>query len=69
MKVLVTKTSDWKFNEVREYGSLEECVKTLLTTETFADSAPELVVSFVPAWMDESRYCDYEVEIYDDWRE
>lgn len=64
MKVLVTKTGDWDFKEIREYKDLNECCKTLLSTEDFLGSKPELVVS-----LPENDECEYEVEIYNTWRE
>lgn len=64
MKVLVTKTNDWDFEEIREYKDLNECCKTLLTTENFNGSSPELVVSFT-----DNEECEYEVEIYNSYRE
>lgn len=64
MKVLVTKTNDWDFEEIREYKDLNECCKTLLTTEDFYGSSPELVVSFT-----DNEECEYEVEIYNSYRE
>ena len=70
IKVCVTKTSDWKFAEVRKYKDLEECVEQLLSKENFYDSSPSVVVSHpddcIPK---EMRDCDYVVEIYDYWRE
>lgn len=64
MKVLVTKTNDWDFEEIREYKDLDDCCKTLLTTENFRGSSPELVVSFT-----DNEECEYEVEIYNSYRE
>lgn len=64
MKVMVTMSSGWNFNEIREYKDLDECCKTLLTTENFYGGKPELVVSFT-----DSEECEYEVEIYNSWRE
>lgn len=64
MKVLVTKTNDWDFEEIREYKDLDECCRTFLTQEDYRGSTPELVVSF-----SENKECEYEVEIYNSYRE
>ena len=64
MKVMVTMSCDWNFNEIREYKDLNECCKALLTTENFYGSKPELVVSFT-----DNEECEYEVEIYNSYRE
>ena len=69
MKVYITKTSDWKFAEVREYGSLEECVDKLLAEEDFFNNREELVISKTGDFPEAASHCDYEVEIYDTWRE
>ena len=71
MKVFVTKASKWRRDgEVREYESLEECIKTLLKTEDFGKFAPEVIVSEPDDFLlDNHKECDYEVEIYDTWRE
>ena len=45
MKVRVKRTSDFLFNEIREYKDLEECCKALLTTEDYGGYTPELVIS------------------------
>ena len=72
MKVYVFRTSEFygKNGEVREYKSLDDCVADLLTNEDFKGWSPELVVSrpddITP---DIGKSCDYEVEIYDSWRE
>ena len=67
MKVYIRKTSDWKFAEVREYGSLEECVDKLLAE--YSNNCGELVISKPGDFPEAASHCDYEVEIYDTWRE
>ena len=64
MRVLVKKTSESSFKEIREYENLEECVDTLFENECFGSFTPEIVIS-------EADYldCKYLVEIYDTWRE
>lgn len=66
MKVLVTRTSDWNFKEIREYKDLDECCKTLLLSKEYFSNphAGELVVAF-----SDKEGCEYEVEIYDGYRE
>jgi len=72
MKVYVRKTSDaFGTGTVREYADLDECIETLLSFENFGGWYPELIVSrpdditlkVCP------EKCEYEVEIYDSWRE
>ena len=66
MKVCVTRTSKWNFKEIREYKDLDECCKTLLSSKKYLPNphAGQLVVAFSD--IDE---CEYEVEIYDGYRE
>lgn len=71
MKAYVFKTSEYsKKGEVKEYKNLEDCVDDLLANEDFHGYEPELVVSKPNSITSEiGRSCDYEVEIYDTWRE
>ena len=71
MKVYVYKTSDFTIGkgEVREYKSLDECIPTLLKTEDFDGRTPEIVISFPSDLPVHAKDCEYEIEIYDDWRE
>ena len=72
LKILVTKSSKWRWQEIRNYSSLEECVEELLSGDYFINNAPELVISKPGDWMPEGKRncdCDYVVEIYDTWRE
>ena len=72
MKILIEKTSDWKYKEIKEYDSLESCVEELLNNkELYANNEPEVVVSKPnDSWTPcEARDCDYVVEIYNTWRE
>lgn len=71
MKVFVTKSSRWiPEGEVREYIDLDECIETLLSTEDFGKFAPEVIISRPDDYLPEkAKSCDYEVEIYDSWRE
>ena len=68
MKFFVTRSSKWlRDGEVREYDNLEVCLETLFNTEDFGGSEPELIIS-KPDDL-KSKECDYEIEIYDTWRE
>lgn len=72
MKMLIEKTSDWGYKEIKEYDSLESCVEEILSNkELFPGNEPEVVVSKPnDAWTPrEAQDCDYVVEIYDTWRE
>jgi hypothetical protein len=71
MKVYVHRSSGWtKDGEVREYEDLETCVKTLLETENFHNWSPELIISKIDDLVpDFGQNCDYQIEIYDAWRE
>lgn len=71
MTVFVTRSSGWSSEgEIREYKDLDECVETLLKTEDFGKFAPELIISRPDDLLPErAKSCDYEVEIYDTWRE
>ena len=71
MKVFVTRSSGWSSEgEIREYKDLDECVETLLKTEDFGNFEPGLVISRPDDLRPErEKSCDYEVEIYDTWRE
>ena len=70
VRIYITKTSDWNYRNVKDYENLEACVNELLASDAFHDSSPELVISkpddCVPKEADD---CDYEVEIYNTWRE
>ena len=70
MKILITKTSEWKYEEVKEYENLESCVDELLSrNELFGNNAPEVVVCKKRPWLENEPDVDYIVEIYDTWRE
>lgn len=70
MKILITKTSEWKYEEVKEYESLESCVDEILSrNELFGNNSPEVVVSKKRPWFKYEQDVDYIVEIYDTWRE
>lgn len=70
IRICITKTSDWKHVEVRTHENLEECVEQLLSREEFYGWTPSVIVSHpddcTPV---EGRDCDYQVEIYNSWRE
>ena len=70
MKICITRTSDYGYEEVKEYKSLDECVKELLNPDLYQKFAPEVVVSrpydCIPP---KSEEYEYVVEIYDTWRE
>ena len=70
MKICVTRTSDFDYEEIKEYDNLEQCIKELLNPELYGRTTPEVVVSKPANWHPASvRECDYVVEIYDTWRE
>ena len=71
MKVFVTRSSKWtRDGEVREYENLETCIKTLLETEDYGKWKPQLVISTIDQLIpDFGQDCEYEIEIYDTWRE
>ena len=71
MKIYVTRTSGSYFaGEVREYSDLKECVDTLLDTEKYGKFEPGLVIYRArESFGANAAGCEYEVEIYDDWRE
>ena len=72
IKVYVKKTSEWNWNEVREFENLEEAVNVLLSDRnefSYFNSDPlELIIS-KPMSDDPFKDCDYVIELYDDWRE
>ena len=70
MKVYVYKTSDYNIDNgiVREFGSLDDCIKTLIK-ET---DEPEYVVSSMHQYYGQKKDlddCSWMVEIYDHFRE
>ena len=77
MKILVRKTSEYSFSEIREYKDLEEAVNALLSDRSafeYHNSDPlELIISkpYEGHYKagDKALTCDYVIEIYDDWRE
>lgn len=70
MKICVTRTSDFNYDEIKEYDNMEQCVEELLNPELYGQFAPEVVVSKPAGWHPVPvRKCDYIVEIYDTWRE
>ena len=70
MKICITRTSDYEYEEIKEYKSLDECVKELLNPDLYQKFAPEVVVSRPRDWYPPKiNECEYVVEIYDTWRE
>ncbi len=70
MKILITKSSDWDYEEVKEYENLESCVEELLSRdELYHNNTPEVVVYKKRPWLEYEQDVDYVVEIYDTWRE
>ena len=71
MKVFVHKSSEWSENgEVREFESMKECVDTLLDSDVFVRFAPEIIISRINSITpDKGKDCDYDIELYDTWRE
>jgi len=68
MKILLNRTSDWKYQEIKKYDGLETCVDEILSnSELFPNRYPAVVVSKC----DPKDFPDikYAVEIYDDYRE
>ena len=66
IKVIVEKTSDWDYDQKRTFESLEECLKTL-KEET--GTTQFVVNAGVDSVLDKHEEYDWEVEIYDDYRE
>lgn len=64
MKALITKTSDWKYEDTKEINSIEDILKIhpCVVLEKIDD---EYVTSFGNKY----KGYDIKVEIYDDWRE
>ena len=75
MKILVKKTSEYSFAEIREYDSLEAAVNALLSDRdafVYHNEDPlELIISKPCGGRckGSETSCDYVIEIYDDWRE
>ena len=72
MRVLITKTSSpWGEGEVKEFSDMKDCIETLFKTEDFGRFEPELVISKADDLTPEKGgvECEYEIEIYDDYRE
>lgn len=70
VKILITKTSSWNYEEVKEYENLESCVDELLSRhELYGNNTPEVVVCKKRPWLKDEPDVDYVVEIYDTWRE
>lgn len=59
MQVKITQTSDWDYREYREMNTLEELVQFM------RDNHGSLVLMDCP----ESDSVEFEIEIYDTWRE
>lgn len=67
MKILVTKTSEFRYKEVEEVDHLEDCIRLL--NEVYPDM--EYIIA-IPSNNRYSQYLgkgDFIVEIYDDYRE
>lgn len=70
VRIYIRKTSDWNFGYIHEYENLETCVNELLALDLYGNNSPELVISKPDDCSPkEADDCDYEVEIYDTWRE
>lgn len=70
MKICITRTSDYGYKEIKEYKSLDECVKELLNPDLYQKFAPEVVVSKPSDCVHpKGKEYEYVVEIYDTWRE
>lgn len=72
MKVFISKTSDsWGEGKVKEYSDLHECITELLETENFGRWEPAIIVSKADDMTTEKckEVCEYEIEIYDTYRE
>lgn len=68
MKILLERTSDRYYGEIKEYDSLESCVDEILSKpELFPNAWPEVIISKC----DPKMHADasYVVEIYDAYRE
>ena len=66
MKIWVCRTSEYSGDGAkRDFKTLDECIKTL-EKETGVD---EYVVCRPLDWMKGAKDCEWQVEIYDTWRE
>lgn len=68
MKALITKASDWEFEAIREFESLENAVDTL-KAET---NESEYVVERFETYFLRDQYpndIDWKITIYDSWLE
>lgn len=64
MKALITKASDWEYEETKEVNSIEDILKIY----------PEVVLrkiddSYVSLFGNKYKGYDIEIKIYDDWME
>ena len=74
MKVHISRSSDtWGNGKVEDFQNLQECIDTLFKTENFGRFGifkPEIIVSKADnKTVEKYGECEYEVEIYDDYRE
>jgi len=68
MKILLERTSDWNYKEIKEYDGLESCVDEILSNSgLFPNNCPEVVVTKCDS--KELPDVSYIVEIYDAYRE
>ena len=72
MKIYISRASDsWGKGKVNEYADLQDCISTLLDTETFGDFDAAVIVSRSDDMTMEKcgTETEYEVMIYDTWIE
>ena len=71
MKVFVHKSSEMmEDGEVMEFADMKECVDTLLRSDAFVRFAPQLIICRPDILMPEKgKECEYEIELYNTWRE
>lgn len=72
MKVYVYKTSDCTINDgmVREFESLDDCIKTLIKETDQSEYVVSSMNQYYGQWTKKDLDgCSWMVEIYDDYRE
>ena len=64
MKALITKASDWEYEDTKEVNSIEDILK--IHSRVVLEKIDDNYVSLFG-----NKYKDYDIkiEIYDDWRE
>jgi hypothetical protein len=81
IRVKIKKSSDWKYSDFKEFANLEQAVDYAISLH--GGYSPEIIVTKgdyeIGQWNPETKQwdgklkphedCDYELELYDDYRE